>query len=109
MSVLLENLFDTSLVGSNSRINDDIELTVFNRTAQRARQWQSEFNGNIVNNLREEIQSFDCIILCVGRDEDMREIFFDKNSGIFDHIKENTIVVDHTTTSYDMTVELANK
>lgn len=88
---------------------DNIELTVFNRTVERAQQWQSEFNGNMCINLAKDIHDFEVIILCVGRDEDIAGIFFDNNKGIINHIKEGTVVIDHTTTSYDMAVNLANQ
>lgn len=88
--------------------NNDIALSVFNRTTAKVKKWQDEFGGNIVTNLKEGIHAFDVIILCVGRDKDMAEIFFDNKNGITNNIKSSAIVIDHTTISYDMTLRLAN-
>ncbi len=88
--------------------NNDVALSVFNRTAVKAKKWHDEFGGNIVTNLKEEIHTFDIIILCSGRDEDVAEIFFDEKNGIENNIKFSAIVIDHTTISYDMTSKLAN-
>lgn len=88
--------------------NTNVKLSVFNRTTKKARKWQDEFSGNIVTNLKEQIHLFDVIILCAGRDEDMNEIFFDDDNGIANNIKSYATVIDHTTISYDMTLNLAN-
>ncbi len=89
--------------------NTDIELSVFNRTTEKVKKWQSEFKGDTVSSPKEEVNNFDIIILCAGRDEDMREIFFDPEIGIASNIKPGAIVIDHTTLSYEMTLKLATQ
>ena len=89
--------------------NKNIELSVFNRTIEKAHKWHSEFTKDIVTSLKEQIQNFDIIILCAGRDEDIEEIFFDTSNGIANNIKQSAIVIDHTTISYGMTLKLSNK
>ena len=88
--------------------NYNIELSIFNRTTAKAEKWQKEFSGEVVSHLKDQIHNFDIIILCAGRDEDMEQIFFDKDIGIVNNIKTGAVVIDHTTISYDMAIKLAN-
>jgi 3-hydroxyisobutyrate dehydrogenase-like beta-hydroxyacid dehydrogenase len=81
-------------------------VTVFNRTAEKARAWAAEFGGEYANTPALAAADADAIMLCVGRDEDVREVTFGAH-GIAQSLRANTVVIDHTTTSAALARELA--
>ena len=60
------------------------------------------------SNLNELAINCDCIISCVGNDNDLKNIYLSKN-GIFYGIKKNSFIVDHTTGSPELSKQLSNK
>lgn len=72
-------------------------VNVYNRTTSKAKQWQSEFGGQTSSDLKEVVGSAAALFLCVGRDEDVRELLIDNQ--ILDFLPTNSLVVDHSTTS----------
>ena len=53
---------------------------------------------NFSTNLKESVKKSDIVFICVGRDEDLVSVM-EGSDGIINNIKENTIIVDHTTAS----------
>ena len=84
------------------------DVTVFNRTLSKAEKWSKENGGKISNTLGEAVSKSDAIFICVGRDEDLRDVM-DGPKGILENSKENVIIVDHTTTSADIAREYHSK
>ena len=73
-------------------------LSVFNRSADKSKLWKSQYKGVISSSLNDLALNSDVIILCVKKDEDVRNII----NEIKDSIKPNSIVIDHTTTSAEL-------
>ena len=48
----------------------------------------------------------DVIMICVGRDEDVRDVICGDN-GILESVNPGTIVIDHTTTSATLAKEMS--
>ena len=82
----------------------NFEVSVFNRTNEKSIIWKSRYEGRVCDSLDDLASSSECIVLCVGKDEDVKDIINGK-SGIIDALNPGSIVVDHTTTS----AELANE
>ena len=77
-------------------------LSVFNRSAGKSKLWKSQYEGVISCSLNDLALNSDVIILCVKKDEDVRNII----NEIKDSIKPNSIVIDHTTTSAELAKEM---
>ncbi len=80
-------------------------VTVFNRNAEKARAWVAEFGGERADTPSLAAAHADVVMLCVGRDEDVREVTFGPH-GVAQSLRANTIVIDHTTTSAALAREL---
>ena len=78
--------------------SNGLDTCVFNRTPEKAEQWSAKFQGEVCETPAEIASMSDIIFLCVGRDEDVREVLTGEG-GVLLQIKPGTIVVDHTTTS----------
>ncbi len=79
-------------------------LSVFNRSADKSKLWKSQNKGVISSSLNDLALNSDVIILCVKKDEDVRNII----NEIKDSIKPNSIVIDHTTTSAELAKEMCD-
>ena len=84
-------------------------VTVYNRTAQKAQDWCSEFAASKaprhVPTPREAAADADIVFCCVGNDDDLRSVTTGHN-GAFAGMKPGAIFVDHTTASADVAREL---
>jgi 3-hydroxyisobutyrate dehydrogenase-like beta-hydroxyacid dehydrogenase len=82
------------------------ELFVFNRSEAKTEKWISKYMaGNICFSVKELATCCKIIILCVGNDEDVRWII----NEIFDSLNPGTIIIDHTTTSAQLSMEMLVK
>ena len=63
---------------------------------------------NLFENYKKLAEDSELIISCVGNDNDLKEIYLKKNK-ILDVVKKNTIIVDHTTASLDISIKLFKK
>ena len=63
---------------------------------------------NLYNNPKELAENSELIISCVGNDNDLEDIYLRKNK-ILDGVKKNTIIVDHTTASLNISIKLFKK
>ena len=81
------------------------KISVFNRTKTKSEIWSNTYNGKICNSPAELAKVSDVIILCVGNDNDVREIITG-DQGLLDNLKTESIIVDHTTTSANLSKEL---
>jgi 3-hydroxyisobutyrate dehydrogenase len=80
-------------------------VTVFNRTANKAEKWISEYKGSIADTPAKAAAGADYIFTCVGNDNDLREVTFG-NNGIFKTIKKGAIYIDNTTASATIAREI---
>lgn len=82
------------------------DVTVFNRTTQKAQAWVAEFSGSMVLTPKEAAKQANVILLCVGNDHDLRSVMLGEN-GVLAGASEGDIIVDHTTASAEVAREMA--
>lgn len=86
------------------------EVTVYNRTTAVAEKWLTQYSGQLALTPALAVTNADVVITCVGNDNDVRSIYCgsqNQNDGIFSSLQDNTILIDHTTTSANLACELA--
>lgn len=82
------------------------QTTVFNRTTGKAEQWANEFGGDWKATPKEASIGSQIVFMCVGNDDDVRSVVYGEN-GILAGLEAGSVLVDHTTTSATLAVELA--
>ena len=85
--------------------SNNFDVSVFNRTNKKSIIWKSRYEGIVCDSLNDLASSSECIVLCVGNDEDVKDIINGK-SGIIDALNPGSIIVDHTTTSAELAKEM---
>ncbi len=86
-------------------INAGHDVTVYNRTAAKARKWAKEFKGAAQKTPKEAAKGAEIVFMCVGNDDDVRSVAYGKD-GALAGMKKGTILVDHTTASAGLAREL---
>ena len=81
---------------------------VYNRTQDVSKEWADSNKGEIKTSPQDLAKSVNFLIICVGNDDDVREILFSED-GAYSSLKPGTIVIDHTTTSAKLAKELSAK
>jgi len=81
------------------------EVTVYNRTAAKARDWADKFGGRAAPTPKAAAEGQDFVMCCVGNDNDLRAVAFGAD-GAFAGMKKGATFVDHTTASADVAREL---
>ena len=81
------------------------QVSVFNRTYEKSSKWTSQYKGTVCDSLSGLGSSSEFIILCVRNDQDVKNIINGKQ-GIIDSLKPGTIIIDHTTTSADLSKKI---
>ena len=81
------------------------DVTVFNRTAAKAEQWVQATGGRAAATPAEASAAADFVFVCVGNDEDLREVVLG-DTGALSAMKRGTVLVDHTTASADVAREI---
>ena len=82
-------------------IKNNFNTTVYNRTSTVAEKWVKNFSGTSELTPGKAVSNADFVFICVGRDEDLISVM-EGDDGIINNIKDNTIIVDHTTASADI-------
>ncbi|MBT9383233.1 NAD(P)-dependent oxidoreductase [Pseudooceanicola sp. CBS1P-1] len=82
------------------------EVSVYNRTTAKAEAWVAEHGGRFGRTPAEAAQGADFVMTCVGNDDDLRAVCAGAD-GAFAGMAEGAVLVDHTTVSSAVTVELA--
>ena len=85
--------------------NSNLKIKVYNRSIEKSRNWASRYNGIITNSPAEAADGSDIVFMCVGNDKDVEEVV-KGNDGILSSISENSIIVDHTTASAKLAINL---
>lgn len=83
------------------------EVSVFNRSHSKSEKWKKNFSGTSYNSIKEISSNSEILILCVGNDKDVKEIICGKD-GAIDFLKPGSIIIDHTTTSSELAIELSS-
>ena len=81
------------------------EVTVFNRTADKAKRWCEEYGGTQAATAPEAAAGAEAVFSCLGDDPDLREVIL--GQGVIDAMEPGGLFVDHTTASADMAREMA--
>lgn len=84
------------------------DVTVFNRTTSKAQAWVKDYGGNYQRRPAKAVQGAECVALCVGRDDDVRQVMLGRN-GILAGVTPGTYILDHTTTSCELAQEMAQR
>ena len=81
------------------------DVTVYNRSAAKAEQWVKEFGGRAAPTPKDAAGAQDFVMMCVGNDNDVREVALGAN-GAFSGMSKGAVFVDHTTASAEVAREL---
>ncbi|MGJ7460898.1 NAD(P)-dependent oxidoreductase [Halomonas sp. MA07-2] len=82
-----------------------LTVRVYNRTATKADAWAAEHGGSDHSTPREAAQGAELVLLCVGNDDDVRQVTIG-DDGALHGMTEGSLLVDHTTASADLALEL---
>ncbi len=74
----------------------------FNRTHAKAVEWAGAHKAASAETIAEAVAGVDALLLCVGRDDDVREAV----TAVLPHLKAGALIIDHTTTSAKLAREL---
>ena len=87
------------------------KVTVYNRTSARAEQWLQDYKHDdvcaIAATPRQAADAADVVFMCVGNDDDVRSVALGQD-GALTGMRAGTVLVDHTTASQQLAVELAS-
>ena len=103
------------VMGSNmakNLINHVDQLNIISRNSKKTLNFISKLKKNkklkIFDTLEDLTKQSNVIISCVGNDRDLKDIFLSKK-GIINYVSKNTIIIDHTTASAEITEVLHKK
>lgn len=82
-------------------------VTVYNRTTAKAQTWVAKYSGDFASTPAQAVAGADVILMCVGNDQDVRAVVYGEE-GILSGMKPNALLIDHTTTSATLAIELAD-
>ena len=81
------------------------EIRVFNRSPEKTKSWIKKYSGSECSSVKEISKVSDILFLCVGNDNNVREIISNKD-GALEHLKSGSCIIDHTTTSANLAKEM---
>ncbi|MCH1542640.1 MAG: NAD(P)-dependent oxidoreductase [Alphaproteobacteria bacterium] len=82
------------------------QVTVYNRTPEKAKNWVAEYGGQKADTPREAAENAAFVLTCVGNDDDLRSVVLGAN-GALTGMSQGAVLIDHTTTSAEVARELA--
>jgi len=83
--------------------NNGYDISVFNRSKEKSEKWLIEnTKAKVCWSLKDIAINSEIIILCVGNDQDVKQII----NEVIDWIRPGTVVVDHTTTSANLAKDM---
>ena len=80
-------------------------MTVHNRAYKKAETWVEEYTGTIATTPAELAQDKQVVFICVGNDDDLREVVLGEE-GVLTTLRPGSILVDHTTASASIAKEI---
>jgi 3-hydroxyisobutyrate dehydrogenase len=81
------------------------QVTVYNRTAAKAAQWQATYGGTAAATPAAAAAGAEFVFACVGNDDDLRSVVLGE-AGAFAGMARGAVLVDHTTASASVAREL---
>ncbi|HAT4210735.1 TPA: NAD(P)-dependent oxidoreductase [Clostridium perfringens] len=88
-------------------MKNDFEVSIFARNKEKVLDVISE-GANFYPTIKECVSRCDAVITIVGFPKDVEEVYFGEN-GILENVKEGTYVIDMTTSSPKLAVEIFEK
>ncbi|CAH0536103.1 NAD(P)-dependent oxidoreductase [Vibrio marisflavi] len=82
------------------------QTTVYNRTLEKAQRWADEYQGRYQATPKQASEGCDVVFVCVGNDDDVRSVVYGED-GVLAGLKSGAVLVDHTTTSAELAIELS--
>jgi 3-hydroxyisobutyrate dehydrogenase-like beta-hydroxyacid dehydrogenase len=82
------------------------DVTVFNRTAAKAKAWCAQHGGTKADTPFEAAKNAEIVFCCVGNDDDVRDVVLG-TGGVLAGIGDGGVIVDHTTASAVVAREVA--
>ena len=82
------------------------QVTVYNRTAQKASDWVAKHGGAMAETPRAAAEGSDFVFACVGNDDDLRSVALGE-AGAFAGMASGSVFIDNTTASAEVARELA--
>ncbi|MEZ5504059.1 MAG: NAD(P)-dependent oxidoreductase [Halioglobus sp.] len=77
------------------------QVSVYNRTARKARRWVETHGGQSGATPREVATQADIVCLCVGNDDDVRSVVLSPE-GVLAGLSAGGVIIDHTTASAEL-------
>ncbi len=87
--------------------NNNLDIKVYNRSMAKSEKWTSQYKGTLTKSPSEAAEGCDIVFMCVGNDKDVEQVVRG-DEGVMASIPENSIIVDHTTASAKIAIELNN-
>jgi 3-hydroxyisobutyrate dehydrogenase-like beta-hydroxyacid dehydrogenase len=88
------------------------KVKVFNRTVSVAQKWIDELGSSSDCSMHESpelaAREADVVLMCVGNDDDVRSVVYG-DTGVLGGMKGGAVLVDHTTASQQLALELAGQ
>jgi 3-hydroxyisobutyrate dehydrogenase len=84
------------------------EVTVYNRTADKAAAWVEKHGGRSAATPAEAVKDRDAVLTCVGNDDDLAAVTLGTD-GAFGAMRSGAVFIDHTTVSADIARRLADE
>jgi 3-hydroxyisobutyrate dehydrogenase/2-hydroxy-3-oxopropionate reductase len=78
-------------------------VTGYNRTFAKTEAWAAQHGGTAARDISDAVEGVDALLLCVGRDDDVRETI----TTALPRLKAGALVIDHTTTSAKLARDMA--
>lgn len=83
-------------------------LQVFNRSPAKAKRWSERYPGTLASSPANAAQGADMVIICVGNDEDLRDVMLNNPDAVLPRLSPGTVVVDHSSTTVEVALEIAH-
>ncbi len=82
------------------------QVTIYNRTPEKALAWVALYGNRAAPTPREAAEGAEFVLLCVGNDNDVREVLYGPD-GALSGAAAGAVLVDHTTASAQVAREIA--
>lgn len=84
------------------------EVTVYNRTTQKAQDWVTQFGGQYATTPKAAVTGSEMVFMCVGNDDDLRSVVYGED-GVLAGMSAGSVLIDHTTTSAKVAREVGER
>lgn len=82
-------------------------VTVYNRTTEVSQRWLLSYKGTLAVSPKAAAEQADVVFICVGNDSDVKDVVLG-DQGALAGLSAGAVLVDHTTTSGQLALELAD-